>query len=186
MALLVINGIASAYTLKINPAKIVMGVGFYGRSFTLTNPSCSTAGCGFSSGANPGPCSANSGTLMFSEIQNVIAAGGKVTLDSKAAVKQVVWDTNQWVSYDDEDTFKMKIDFANKLGLGGLMVWAVSTDDTEWTATRALTGHTGFGSSKSFSGGPSILQPDAISSCTWGECGTTLKCPSGLSPAANG
>ncbi|MCJ1270850.1 hypothetical protein MMC22_010747 [Lobaria immixta] len=163
---------------NINPAKIVMGVGFYGRSFTLTNPSCSTAGCGFSSGANPGPCSANSGTLMFSEIQNVIAAGGKVTLDSKAAVKQVVWDTNQWVSYDDGDTFKMKIDFANKLGLGGLMVWAISTDDTEWTATRALTGHTGFGSSKSFSGGQSVLQADPISSCTWGECGTTLKCPS--------
>lgn len=163
-----------------------MGVGFYGRSFTLTDPSCNTAGCGFSSGANPGKCSANAGTLMFSEIEEIIAAGATVTLDREAAVKNVVWDFNQWVSYDDSDTFKLKIDFANKLGLGGLMVWAVSTDDTQWTATRALTGHTGFGEKKSFSGGPSILQPDPITSCTWGECSNKPGCPWGMSPAKSG
>lgn len=57
---------------------------------------------------------------MFSEIEDVVATGATVTLDKEAAVKQVVWDSNQWVSYDDEETFKMKIDYANGLGLGVL------------------------------------------------------------------
>ena len=172
--------------LQIDPAKIVMGVGFYGRSFTLSNPSCSKPGCGFSGGASPGKCSGNAGTLMFSEIEDIIAAGATVTLDKEAAVKQVVWDNNQWVSYDDGDTFKMKIDFANKLGLGGLMVWAISTDDTKWTATRALTGHTGFKAEASFSGGKSTLQKEPITNCQWGECGKEITCPAGMSPAQSG
>ncbi|MCJ1347172.1 hypothetical protein MMC31_005393 [Peltigera leucophlebia] len=90
--------------------------------FTLTDPSCSTAGCLFSGGATPGPCTGNAGTLSFAEIKRVIAGGGQVTLDKAAAIKQVVWDSNQWVSYDDEDTFKAKIDYANSKCLGGLMV----------------------------------------------------------------
>ena len=163
-----------------------MGIGFYGRSFTLSDPSCSSPGCSFISGGSPGPCSASSGTLMFSEIEDIIAAGAVVTLDKDAAVKQVVWDNNQWVSYDDADTFKLKIDYANGLGLGGLMVWAVSTDDTKWTATRALTGSTGFSALKSYSSGPNTLQPDPITSCTWGSCGTKLTCPTNMSPAWSG
>lgn len=45
-----------------------------------------------------------------------------MTLDKAAAVKQVVWDSNQWVSYDDGDTLKMKVDYANGKCLGGVMV----------------------------------------------------------------
>ena len=33
---------------NIDPAKVVMGLGFYGRSFQLANPSCTAPGCGFS------------------------------------------------------------------------------------------------------------------------------------------
>ena len=36
---------------NINPDKIVLGLGFYGRSFTLADPSCKSAGCPFSGGA---------------------------------------------------------------------------------------------------------------------------------------
>jgi chitinase len=42
------------------------------------------------------------------------------TFDQKAGVKWITWDSNQWVSYDDADTLKIKADWANKLGLGGL------------------------------------------------------------------
>lgn len=37
-------------------------------------------------------------------------------------VKYATWDTNQWVSYDDDDTFDQKRDFANSRCLGGTMV----------------------------------------------------------------
>lgn len=75
----------------IDPAKVSMGMGFYGRSFTLSDPSCTAAGCPFSAGGTPGPCSASAGTLMYSEIEDIIAAGATVTEDKDAAVAIVTW-----------------------------------------------------------------------------------------------
>ncbi|KAK3299587.1 chitinase [Chaetomium fimeti] len=164
----------------IDSKKVVMGMGFYGRSFTLTDPNCRTAGCGFSAGGNPGRCSASAGTLMFSEIQEIIDSGdAEVTTDEKAAVKIVTWGGNQWVSYDDESTLKTKVDYANEKCLGGTMVWAASTDDHKGTAIRALA---------KAAGRTDLSQPPALASkanidpsqCVWGECGAS--CPSGLVP----
>lgn len=161
---------------NIDPAKVTMGLGFYGRSFTLSNPSCTTAGCPFSSGGNPGPCTSNSGTLSFTEIQSVIAGGATVTLDKEAAVEIVTWDSNQWVSYDDDTTFKLKMDFANSKCLGGTMVWASSLDSNNGTAAGALSASTGL-QIKALSDS-SVLE-DSISSCVWGECNSD--CPASTS-----
>jgi chitinase len=64
----------------------------------------------------------------------------KTILDKDAAVKYMAWDDDQWVSYDDEETLKMKVDYANKQGLLGLFVWAIDLDDVEHTALKALLG----------------------------------------------
>lgn len=61
----------------------------------------SIAGCAFSSARTPGECTNSAGTLSFAEIKRIIAAGAKVTLNQAAVVKEVVWNNNQWVSYDD-------------------------------------------------------------------------------------
>jgi chitinase len=45
--------------------------------------------------------------------------------DHGAAVKYLIYgDGRQWISYDDKDTFKQKVDFANEVGLGGSLIWA--------------------------------------------------------------
>lgn len=65
------------------------------------------------------------GTLSYSEITDVIndeSSGAVVTLNEAAAVKQVVWDTNQWVSYDDAETLGMKIAYANSHCIGGYVI----------------------------------------------------------------
>jgi chitinase len=85
----------------------------------MADPSCMAAGCPFSSGGNPGACTDTSGILSAAEIRDIIDAGATVTLDPVAAVQIVTWDTDQWVSYDDAQTLQMKIDFANRLCLGG-------------------------------------------------------------------
>lgn len=105
---------------NIDPAKVNMGLGFYGRSFTLADPSCQTAGCPFSSGGNPGPCIQTAGVLSYSEIEDIIAgSGATVTTDPVAAVEIVTWGGNQWVSYDSNNTFQQKIQWANNRCLGG-------------------------------------------------------------------
>ena len=109
----------------------------------------------------------SAGTLSFAEIEQIVAGGAKVTLDQAAAVKEVVWNNDQWVSYDDADTFKLKIDYANKACLGGTMVWASSLDNAKGTAANALFGVTGRKAFSMFE----MIAFDPISSCQWGDCG---------------
>lgn len=60
--------------------------------------------------------------------------------DEEAAVKYLVFDTNQWVSYDDATTFKQKLDWANSIGFGGSLIWAADTDDDKYSAMSGLVG----------------------------------------------
>ncbi|KAL4812079.1 hypothetical protein BDW67DRAFT_194002 [Aspergillus spinulosporus] len=164
---------------NIDPKKVVMGMGFYGRSFTLSDPACNTLGCGFSAGGNPGKCSASAGSLMFCEIQEIIEGGGaKVTHNEKAGVQMVTWDTNQGVSYDNDETLKANMEYANELCLRGVMVWAASTDDHKGTAVRALAKAVG----RTDLNVPviAVKANNDPSQCVWGECGADY--PSGLIP----
>ncbi|KAK4447080.1 glycoside hydrolase [Podospora aff. communis PSN243] len=131
---------------NIDPDQLVFGVGFYGRSFTMANPNCMAAGCPFTRGANPGPCTLNEGTLSAAEVRRVIAGGNaKVFLDREAAVEIVTWDDDQWISYDDLPTLQMKIRYANSRCIGGVMVWAVDLDDLQYTSTNELARAMGMG-----------------------------------------
>lgn len=120
------------WRVNIPPAKVVMGFGFYGRSFTLADPSCSKPGCAFSGASNPGPCTATGGILAYYEIMDILngATASKKratitpTYDEVDAVNYFTFDKDQWVSYDDARTFKQKVDWANGIGLGGALIWA--------------------------------------------------------------
>jgi GH18 family chitinase len=47
--------------------------------------------------------------------------------------------SNQWVSYDDEKTFKIKLNYANERCLGGTMIWSVDQDDSFDYAARKFS-----------------------------------------------
>ncbi|THX54883.1 glycoside hydrolase [Aureobasidium pullulans] len=130
------------WRVKIPASKIVMGFGFYGRSFTLADPSCTTPGCAFSGASMPGPCSDAAGILAHYEIEAVLDADSSIkpTYDKDAAVNYFTFDKDQWVSYDDKTTFKQKIDWANNVGLGGALIWASDLDDDKYSAHAGLLG----------------------------------------------
>ncbi|KAJ1326789.1 chitinase [Microdochium nivale] len=119
--------------------KLNMGLGFYGRAFQLADPSCNKPGCLFKGGATKGACSGESGILSYREIMEVIATKKvKPVHDKEAGVKYITWNSDQWVSYDDKETFKQKKDLAAKLGLGGFLIWAIDQDDAQSTALAAV------------------------------------------------
>ncbi|KAF4772862.1 putative glycosyl hydrolase family 18 [Colletotrichum scovillei] len=118
-------GLDLLWRAGVKPAKVILGLGWYGRSFTLSDPSCNKPNgvCQFSGGALAGQCSNASGILTLQEINGVIDYNGvKPVWDKDAMVKWITWDDNQWVSYDDDDTFEQKRKFANSRCLGGTMV----------------------------------------------------------------
>jgi len=125
------------WRVKIPPAKVSLGFGFYGRSFQLADPTCQKPGCPFTGGAKPGPCTATSGILSYYEIMDIVKgsnpttsksrtkrAGVQPVHDVESAVNYVTYDNDQWVSYDDAVTMKQKVDWANSAGLGGSLIWA--------------------------------------------------------------
>ncbi|PVH71895.1 glycoside hydrolase family 18 protein [Cadophora sp. DSE1049] len=119
--------------------KLNMGLGFYGRAFQLADPSCNKPGCLFKGGATKGACSGESGILSYREIPEIIDTKKlKPVHDKDAGVKYITWNSDQWVSFDDKDTFKQKKDLASKLGLGGYLIWAIDQDDAQVSALSAV------------------------------------------------
>lgn len=107
------------WRVNIPPKKVIMGLGFYGRSFTLSHPSCATPGCPFSEAAAPGVCSKSAGILAYFEIMDILdKQKPKVIWDKADAVKYFQFGAgkDQWVSYDDKDTFAQKVEYANSIG----------------------------------------------------------------------
>lgn len=93
---------------------------YYGRTYTLSSSECPNVGCDFAAAGKPGRCTNFPGVLSNLEIQALIKDKGLTPrLLKDAMVKEVVYDGDQWVGYDDEDTFAMKRQFANSLCLGG-------------------------------------------------------------------
>lgn len=130
------------WRVNVPAHKIALGFGFYGRAFTLSNPDCTTPGCSFSGGATAGVCTKTSGYLAYYEVRDILKKNPSIQVhhDKEAAVKYFTFDSNQWISYDDADTFKQKVEWANSMGFSGSLIWASDLDDFDFTAHAALTG----------------------------------------------
>lgn len=173
------NSLDLLWRNAIPPQQVVLGLAFYGRAFTVGDAACAQPGCLFASGAKTGECSHEVGILMNSEIDDIAVKNSlDVTFDKEAAVKMITWDNDQWFSYDDFDTFRLKAEFARGLCLGGLMVWAASHDHPNGTYSQAL----GVAAQRKFVALPDTIQTDDTvkvkhDQCKWTNCGDL--CPSG-------
>lgn len=88
---------------------------------------------------------------------------------------KITWGSNQWVSYDDADTFQQKRDFANKRCLGGLMVWAM--DQVDQSASNGLGQAAGVTISQQSDASQLSANQNARLICRYNDCGES--CPSG-------
>ncbi|RKK66490.1 hypothetical protein BFJ69_g15354 [Fusarium oxysporum] len=164
----------------ISPSKVVMGLGFYGRAFTMASGSCKEPGCLFDGPANMGSCSREKGILLISEIDNEIKRRKlKPKLYKEEAIKVVTWG-KQWVSYDDEETLQMKVDRAGERCLGGVMVWAISHDTKDARYNNALADILGRETSDASIGDEEKPVKDVFTpyeQCRWSNC--KEPCPKG-------
>ncbi|KAJ6084467.1 hypothetical protein N7486_011267 [Penicillium sp. IBT 16267x] len=126
------DGLNLLWRNNVDPSKVALGLGFYGRSFTLESADCNTPGCPFrqngtnGGGGNAGSCTGTSGIMSDYEVSRILKNyGPEVVYDEVAAVNWITWATNQWISFDNAKTLRQKADFANSKCLGGLFGWAL-------------------------------------------------------------
>lgn len=59
------EGFGLLWRNNIDPAKVVMGMAFYGRTYTMEDEDCYEIGCEFDITGSPGECSDSAGILMY-------------------------------------------------------------------------------------------------------------------------
>lgn len=75
------------------------------------------------------------------------------------------------MSYDDSETFEQKIKFANEVGLGGMLIWAVDLDTNDLQALRALLAPKELNAFKSEADKVSFWEDAVAGDCRVTDCG---------------
>lgn len=103
----------------VSKNKIVLGIPLYGISFLANDLNRKSNGSGSGSIAN--------GIRYFFDIKKNLLKKYKYNFDQKALVPYLT-GYNEFISFEDENSIKIKCDYIKKNQLGGTMVWNLSFD----------------------------------------------------------
>ncbi|XP_071446319.1 probable chitinase 10 [Hetaerina americana] len=122
---------AVKYWLKkgASPDKLVVGVPFYGRSFTLANATHNQPGAPIAGLGKPGFYTQEAGYMAYFEICEKAEEGGGWTKRVDEGGSPYMVKGDQWIGYDNQESIANKISYVTNNQLGGVMVWSVDLDD---------------------------------------------------------
>ncbi|KAM7214561.1 Glycoside hydrolase superfamily, partial [Rhypophila decipiens] len=119
------NNTAPLYFAGLDFGKINFGLANYGRGYTVASKSCTDLGCTFSGPSKPFLCTNSAGVMSLTEIENLIKSKNlEPKLLGPQMTKSIQWD-DQWMGYDDAETFALKKAWADDFCFGGTMAWSV-------------------------------------------------------------
>ncbi|CAL4110837.1 unnamed protein product, partial [Meganyctiphanes norvegica] len=121
-------------TLGTPAEKLVLGLGTYGRCWSLSQNTTDPDFYSLTEGAAPGgPYTKEMGYLGYNEIcENQKNEEWEVVRSPDINEPFAYYDDGEqivWCGYDDEESIKLKAGYASSLGLGGVMTWSLETDD---------------------------------------------------------
>lgn len=123
------DGIQLLKELGCAGQKIVLGVGAYGKSFTMKSTQAFNIGDAVSGVGKPGPYLREAGSLGFNEICEELTSGKWTVQSLEENAISYAYTDRQWVSFDDVASIGLKADYVREERLRGLMLYAMDTDD---------------------------------------------------------
>ena len=109
-----------------------MGLPSYGRGFEVPANSTFTPGDPSVAASAGGTFTNTPGLLAYYEICEAISTGWTAVYNDNIKSMYAYGD-NQWVGYENVQTFQHRCDYINDMGFGGAMVWDTSSDDFSGT-----------------------------------------------------
>lgn len=111
------------------PEKLILGIGAYGRSFTLASAANNGVGAPSWGGGSGGPIMNTWGFLGYHEIcTNVLRHQWRRIWEPTQKCPYAV-NNDQWVGYDDIESTTYKLNYILDNKLGGAMWWSIDTED---------------------------------------------------------
>lgn len=121
----------------VEPARIVMGVPFYGQGWTGVEAGPDGDGL-FQPAAGPAQGTHGAGTEDWRVLKEEAASAGFEVLRDDAAGTAWLYDGSTLWTYDDPTAMTQKTRWARDSGLGGVMAWSIDGDDAEGSLMAAI------------------------------------------------
>lgn len=112
--------------------KLVMGLGTYGRGFTLVDKSKTGMGAPAKGACAAGRYTREKGFISYYEICQHIKSGWTAKYHPEHKC-MYAYGGDQWIAYDDTRTIGIKAQYIKDKGLAGGMIWALDLDDFKGT-----------------------------------------------------
>ncbi|XP_055917102.1 chitinase-3-like protein 1 [Eupeodes corollae] len=109
--------------------KIVLGVPFYGRTFTLKDPNQHTIGSPHEGTGLPGPYSNEPGHIGYNEICEKLLKEDWTYVWEEHQKVPYMYRGKQWIGFEDPRSIKLKAQYAVDQNLAGVMIWSLESDD---------------------------------------------------------
>jgi chitinase len=106
--------------------KLVLGLGTYGRAFRLKGSFKNKPGSTAVSAGTKGKYSREAGFLTYYEICEKIETEGWEVKWDKEAMAPYAHKGRDWVGFDNEKSLEIKVNYAKRMGLGGIMFWVTN------------------------------------------------------------
>jgi len=117
--------------------RLVIGMGTYGRSFSLVSASNNGVRAPARGPGTAGTYTREAGFLAYYEICDMQRQGGATTVYDSVQQAVYTYVGDQWVGYDNTQSLSVKLNYMRQGNYGGWMTWNLDLDDFQGTHCSA-------------------------------------------------
>ncbi|XP_034652817.1 acidic mammalian chitinase [Drosophila subobscura] len=105
--------------------KLILGIGFYGHSYQMSDASQNWPGAACIGPGTAGVYTRENGFMGYHEI----CLNNWQTVFDQETGAPYAFQGDQWIGYDNPESIQLKMKLVESRNLGGVMMWSIETDD---------------------------------------------------------